>query len=158
MLQVTVTVVQYCSCKFWKHTVISRNFARAIIVFIHHFSPALQRIRRQYESFQKFKQTWQLFFSLRVQWGVKTDPALFRTDITRNYGIQNSLKIYYPSSHGRKEGQHRETIWIVWTALRIRLAKQISFQLSSTTWNIDTGKWQMQVCWTLLPSVAENLK
>ena len=62
-------------------TIISRNFARAIIVFKHHFSPALQQTRRQYESFKKLKHRWRLFFSFRVQLGVKTDPALIRTRV-----------------------------------------------------------------------------
>ena len=61
------------------NTVISRNFARAIIVFKHGFTPALKWIRRQYESFQKLKYTWRLFISFRVQLGVKMDPALFWT-------------------------------------------------------------------------------
>ena len=70
-------------------TVISRNFARVIIVFKHRFSPALHRIWRQYESFQKLKHTWRLFFSFRVQLGVKTDPALFRTRaILREIAVQ----------------------------------------------------------------------
>ena len=65
--------------KFFLGTVISRNFARAIIVFKHHFSPALKWTQCQNESFQKLKHTWRLFISFRVQLGIKTDPALFRT-------------------------------------------------------------------------------
>ena len=84
-----------------QHTVISRNFARAIIVFKHRFSPVLKRTRRQYESLQKLKHNCHLFVSFRVQMGVKTNPALFRTRaILREITV---VLIFAAVTHGQHE-------------------------------------------------------
>ena len=70
-------------------TVISRNFARAIIVFKHRFSPALKWTRHQYESFQK----------LNI-------PGIYFFHLEYNLALKRTLRSFEP-------GRYYEKLWYV---------------------------------------------